>query len=137
MRPDGTPPELTVSVTASVEADVLELRATAHVVEKAALIYYTLGADTEGVYHNARVAWELCGPGEEDYVSIRPENLKPRVRVTGDVDEVEASTALTRPGKYRLRASTVDLAGRTTVVWTPFEVAMDPRTKRLGVRQNE
>ena len=137
MRPGGLPPELAVSFTASVEADVLELRAKARVVEKAAPVYYTLGADTEGVYHNARVAWELYGPGEEDYVSIRPDKLRPRVRMVGDIAEVDATTALTRPGRYRLRAATVDLAGRTTIVWKSFDVLMDSGTRRLSLRQSE
>jgi hypothetical protein len=135
MRPGGPAPELRISMTASGEADALDLTATARVVEKSAPVYYTLGADTEGVYHNARVAWELYGPSEEDYLFIRPEKLKPRVHVTGDVAEVEITARLKRPGKYRLRAATVDRAGRTTVVWQPFEVTVDGAARRLSLRQ--
>jgi hypothetical protein len=134
LRPDGMAPDLAVSITGRGGADALELEASARVVEKAAPVYYTLGADTEGVYHNARVAWELYGPGEEDYVFIRPENLKPRVLMDGKVAHVEASIGLNRPGKYVLRAATVDLAGRTTVVWKSFEVSLDPATRHLSLR---
>ncbi|MGH9632620.1 MAG: hypothetical protein ACRD7E_30300, partial [Bryobacteraceae bacterium] len=133
-RPVGVPPELAVSVTANSAADALELTAKARIVEKSAPVYYTLGADTEGVYHNARVAWELYGPEVEDYQFLRTDNLKPRVQVSGNAAEAEAIVRLNRPGNYRLRAATVDLAGRTAVVWRPFTVAMDANTKRLRLQ---
>ena len=63
------------------------------------------------MYHNAKVAWELYGPGEEDYLFLRPDNLKPRVREIAGADEIEATVRLRRPGSYRLRAATVDTAG--------------------------
>jgi hypothetical protein len=134
MRPEGAGPELAVALTASGGAQLLELKATAHVVEGTAPVYYTLGADTEGTYHNARVAWELYGPGEEDYLFIRPDNLKPQVRVSGGVANVEATATVNRPGAYRLRAATVDLAGRTTVVWKAFDITRESGTGRLTMR---
>jgi hypothetical protein len=137
MRPDGEPPDLSVSVAASSEADDLKLTARARVVEKTAPVYYTFGADTQGIYHNARVAWELYGPGEEDYLFILPDQLKPRVRVAGDVSDVEATARLKRPGSYRLRVSTVDLSGRTSVVWHLFDVRMDSGTGQLSLRQSQ
>jgi hypothetical protein len=117
-RPEGQPPELSVSVSGVGP----ELTLRARVVEKSAPVYYTLGADTEGVYHNARVAWELYGPDEADYLFVRPEQLKPRVRVNSGIAEVEAAVRVARPGRYRLRAATVDMAGRTAVVWHGFTV---------------
>jgi hypothetical protein len=133
-RPAVVRPELTVSLQSSNAGEALALTFKARVVEKSAPVYYTLGADTEGVYHNARVAWEIYGPEDEDYQFLRPENLKPRVRVTDAAAEVEAGVRLTRPGNYRLPAATVDLAGRTTVVWHPFTVARDAGTERLSLQ---
>jgi hypothetical protein len=133
-RPAGVPPELSISLHHSNSADALELTLKGRVVEKSAPVYYTLGADTEGVYHNARVAWELYGPEEEDYMFVRPDGLKPIVRLSGGAAEVEAAVRLNRPGNYRLRAATVDLAGRTTVVWRPFTVLRDAGTKRLRLQ---
>jgi hypothetical protein len=98
-------------------------------------VYYTVGADTEGVYHNAKVAWEIYGPGDEDYLFLRPDNLKPHVREIAGATEIEATVRLSRPGSYRLRASTVDTAGRTTVVWRPFSVRTDPNTNRLRLEE--
>lgn len=46
----------------------------------------------------------------------RPSGLPPRY-------EVMANFSLDQPGNYRLRAATVDLAGRTTVTWIPIVVA--------------
>jgi hypothetical protein len=137
VRPDGLPPELSVSIAGSSDADALELTAKARVVEKTAPVYYTFGADTQGIYHNARVAWELYGPAEEDYLFILPNQMKPRVRVADDVADVETTVRLKRQGSYRLRASTVDLAGRSKVVWLSFDVRMDPGSGRLSVRQSE
>jgi hypothetical protein len=41
---------------------------------------------------------------------------------------------LDRPGTYRLRAATVDLAGRTVVVWKRFTVAANPATADLRLQ---
>ena len=92
-RAPGVPPDLDVTIAARSESDALEITAKARVVEKSAPVYYTLGADTEGVYHNARVAWELYGPGEEDYLFLRPDNLKPRVRKIAGADRDRSSSA--------------------------------------------
>jgi hypothetical protein len=134
-RLNGVPPFLGVTLAAKPASDALELTATARVIEKSASVYYTLGADTEGVYHNARVAFEIYGPGEQDYLFLRPDKLKPRVREIAGGAEVEGSATLTRPGSYRLRAATVDTAGRTTVVWRSFTVAKDPVTRRLTLQK--
>jgi len=46
-----------------------------------------------------------------------PDKLKPVVRKSGVGGEVETKFQIEKAGRYRLRASTVDLAGRSTVVW--------------------
>jgi hypothetical protein len=63
------------------------------------------------------VLWELYGPEEEDYRFLGGENRGPRMLVEGTRTEVEIQFTIRQPGKYRLRAATVDLAGRTAVVW--------------------
>ena len=121
-RPSGIPPGLAVELSAKEGKAPLAITARASVVEKSAPVYYTFGTDTAGVYHNAVVAWELYGPGEEDYRFLQPAGLKPQVLKKGNRYEVTVSFTLNRPGNYRLRAATVDLAGRTTVTWTPLVV---------------
>ena len=122
-RPPGTPPGLEVNLSATDGKAPLEVTARAHVVEKSAPVYYTHGRDIEGVYRNAVVAWELYGPNEEDYRFLQPAGLKPRVQKKGRSYEVTVNFTLQRPGNYRLRAATVDLAGRTTVNWIPIVVS--------------
>ena len=90
------------------------------VLEGSAAVYYTLGADAAGVYRNARVLWELYGPQDEDYRFLLQElrgERQPRVSTSGDTHVVEIDFQIDRPGTYRLRAATVDLAGRTAVTW--------------------
>jgi hypothetical protein len=121
-RPSGAPPELSVSLSTQEGKAPLAITARARVVETCAPVYYTCGADRQGVYWNAVVAWELYGPGEEDYRFVLPPGLKPSVVKKGQASEVVVSLRLGRPGNYRLRAATVDLAGRSTVSWTPIAV---------------
>ena len=92
-RANGVPPGLDVTMAAKSESDAIEITAQARVVEKSAPVYYTLGADTEGVYHNAKVAWELYGPRDEDYLFLRPDNLKPRVREIAGADRDRSNSA--------------------------------------------
>jgi hypothetical protein len=100
----------------------LQVQAGAEVTETSAPVYYTYGADKKGTYYNAYVAWELYGPHEEDYRSVIPEGLRPDVKKQGQLIEVKTDLLLKRSGTYRLRAATVDLAGRSTVVWTSVKV---------------
>ena len=130
-RPGGLPPRLEVSLTAREEAASLAVTAIAKVVETTAPVYYTHGADPEGVYHNAMVAWELYGPGEEDYRFLAPEGLRPAVHRTEEGALVEMGFRIERPGRYRLRASTVDEAGRSTVVWKELAVSRDAMSGAL------
>jgi hypothetical protein len=121
-RPSGIPPELAVELSAKEGKAPLEITARASVVEKSAPVFYTYGTDTAGVYHNAVVAWEIYGPGEEDYRHLQPAGLKPRVTRKDFSHEVTVNFTLSRSGNYRLRTATVDLAGRTTVTWVPIVV---------------
>ncbi len=116
------PPALEVALSSYEGTAPLYLTARAEVGQTTAPVYYTLGADNHGVYHNAVVAWELYGPGEEDYRIVTPPGLTPRVTATGGKFETEVEFAISRPGSYRLRAATVDSAGRCTIKWAAITV---------------
>ena len=122
IRPNGIPPKLTINVSMPQGKTPLEVHACATVTEGSAGVYYTRGADENGIYNNERVLWELFGPEEEDYRFLNREQSKIRVHQTGSATEVEISFSLKRPGNYRLRAATVDIAGRTAVEWQTITV---------------
>ena len=83
-RPGRIAPQLTVRVAAdNHRAAPVSMRATAHVVEGSAPVYYTPGADHQGRYRNVMVAWELYGPQEEDYRFLREEGGQARIDRTG------------------------------------------------------
>jgi hypothetical protein len=121
-RPHGDSPELAVQLSATQGKAPLAITAQANVLQKSAPLFYTFGTDTEGIYRNAVVAWELYGPGEEDYRFLTPPGLKPNVHQVNRRYKVKTEFRLSRPGNYRLRAATVDRAGRTRVTWTPITV---------------
>ena len=116
-RPTGVSPTLTVDVSISQANTSLEVHACATVTEGSASVYYTRGADENGVYNNEMVLWELFGPGEENYRFLNREQSEIHITQTGGVTSVEVRFDLKHPGDYRLRAATVDMAGRTAVVW--------------------
>jgi len=122
-RPDGPAPILKVELSTDAGTAPLQVQARADVTETSAPVYYTYGTDIKGVYHNAYVAWELYGPEQEDYRFLAPEGSKPLVKRQGHQIEVERSFNLNRPGNYRLRAATVDTAGRSMVVWKSIVVS--------------
>lgn len=121
-RPDGNPPQLIVELPAETGTAPLALTARAILTEGSSPIYYTLGADSRGVYRNVKVLWELYGPEEEDYRFLSGENREPHIHDEGTQTIVEMGFRISRPGKYRLRAATVDLAGRTATVWKDIAV---------------
>ena len=90
--------------------------------EQASPVYYTTGTDGQGVYHNARVLWEIYGPGDEDYRALLPAGANPRTTFVGQTAVVEQQFSLKQAGHYRLRAATTDLAGRSMVVWREIVV---------------
>ena len=121
-RPNGIPPKLTIDVSIPQGKTPLEIRASATVTEGSAAVYYTRGADEKGIYNNERVLWELFGPEEEDYRFLNREQSKIRINQEDLVTRVEMSFTLRHPGSYRLRAATVDMAGRTAVEWKTITV---------------
>ena len=67
--------------------------------------------------------WEVYGPNEEDYAFRGPEIDFAPAAIEGSGEfKAEATLHFTQPGKYRLRAVTTDLAGRSTVVWKELEI---------------
>ena len=122
-RPNGIPPKLTVDVSVPQGKTPVEVHACATVTEGSAGVYYTRGADENGIYNNERVLWELFGPEEEDYRYLNREQSKIRIHRTGSEAEVEVHFRLKHPGNYRLRAATVDMAGRTAVVWKTITIS--------------
>jgi hypothetical protein len=134
-RPQGNPPQLVVELSPQTGKAPLAMTARALLAEGSSPVYYTLGAESQGIYRNVKVLWELYGPGEEDYRFLLGESQEPRIAQkgqtrtpTGETEpvgtptQVEIEFRITRPGRYRLRAATVDLAGRSTVVWTNITV---------------
>ena len=116
-RPEGVPPQLTVELSNDTGKAPLQIAARASLVKGSADIFYTLGANSRGTYRNVMVLWELYGPEDEDYRFLLSESREPRILVEGGRTEVEMRFTIRQPGIYRLRAATVDMAGRTTVVW--------------------
>ena len=121
-RPSGFPPKLTVDVSVPHGETSLEVRACATVTEGSASVYYTRGADENGIYNNEIVLWELFGPEEEDYRFLNREQSEIRIHQTESEAEVEINFSLKHPGDYRLRTATVDMAGRTAVKWKTITV---------------
>ncbi len=116
-RPAGDPPQLSVGLSTETGGVPLTVVARAMLVERSSPVYYTLGADPEGIYRNVKVLWELYGPGEEDYRFLLSENRPSRIIEESKQTKVEMQFVIRTPGRYRLRAATVDMAGRTTIVW--------------------
>jgi len=121
-RPPGKAPQLAVELSGAAGEPPRSVTARARVTEGSAPVYYTTGADRRGVYHNALVLWEIYGPGEEDYRMLLAGGANPPVTHEGATAVVETKFVVEQPGRYRLRAATTDLAGRSTVVWKEFKV---------------
>ncbi|MBS1825316.1 MAG: hypothetical protein JST93_08350 [Acidobacteria bacterium] len=121
----GAPPRLTVTLSAQAGSEAIAVTATGRVEETTSKVFYTFGADSEGVYRNALVAWEVHGPEEVDQAPLLPDRLKPRSSLNAAGGTAEVTFSLTRPGSYKVRAATVDTSGRSTVVWHPFRVGRD------------
>ena len=121
-RPTGAPPTLTVDVSISQANAPLEVCACATVAKGSASVYYTRGADENGIYNNEMVLWELFGPEEEDYRFLNRDRSEIRINQAESVAEVGIRFTLNRPGSYQLRAATVDMAGRTAVAWKTISI---------------
>lgn len=119
-RPSGKAPQLSVELSAPDRASPNAFLACARISESAAPVFYTTGTDERGVYQNVMVLWELHGPGEEDYRTLASRVTQPPA--TDQPAMVETHFTVSQPGRYRLRAATADLAGRSTVVWKELKL---------------
>ena len=119
-RTGGQPPKLRVELSAQDEGASRSFNARAQITEGSAAIYYTTGTDRTGVYQNTMVLWELYGPEEADYRQLTGQVAQPFD--AGRSAVVETRFNVSQPGRYRLRAATADLAGRSAVVWKEFTI---------------
>jgi hypothetical protein len=119
-RPAGKPPQLAVEL-AGISEHLHSFTARARLTEGSAPVYCTAGADRRGVYHNVLVLWELFGPGAEDYRQLSGRVTSP-LNAGSRPGVVETQFTVEQPGRYRLRAATTDLAGRSIVVWKEIKV---------------
>ena len=122
-RPDGDRPQLSVEVETSNGNAPGTMTARAKVIEGSAPIYYTQGAGKDGIYRNTYVLWELYGPEEEDYSDFWNDRWNVVVSENNNSATIEIKFKIDKPGNYRLRVSTTDVAGRSTVVWKDINVA--------------
>jgi hypothetical protein len=121
-RPDGVPPHLTLDVSTDATGQATSLVARAEVREGSSPIFYTARPSRRGVYDNALVLWELFGPRSEDYRALLSDGVVPQITHDGSTWRITVSTTLDRAGTYRLRAATVDRAGRSAVAWATVTV---------------
>src|SRR5262249_47535574 len=105
-RPPGKAPGLALEVSSKLDQDRHSFTARARVTEGSAPVYYTSGADRNGIYHNVLVLWELFGPNAEDYRQLSGRVISPATSQTPAL--VETQFRLEQPGRYRLRAATAD-----------------------------
>jgi hypothetical protein len=122
-RPEGLTPKLSVNVETSSDKSLSSVKAIATVSEGSAPIYYTMGADKNGIYNNQYVLWELYGPEQEDYTDFWNERWDVKVTEEKDSATVKIKFKIKKPGDYRLRVSTADMTGRSTVVWKKINIA--------------
>ncbi len=113
IRPEGEAPGLEVALSTHEGEAPLFLVAEAKVTEKLSPVYFSPQHDEKGVWRNTKVIWQLYGPGPDRY-----RNVSSQV----DADSGILALELEEPGLYRLRASVVDRAGRTSVRWTSVKV---------------
>jgi len=121
-RPEGEPPQLAVELKTDRGNTSSTIQARATVTEGSAPVYYTQGADKDGIYKNTYALWELYGPGEEDYTDFWNERWDVSVTEAENTATVELEFTIDQPGTYRLRVSTADVAGRSSVVWKEIKM---------------
>ncbi len=113
IRPDGNAPGLSIAVSAETGKAPLFLVAQATIKEISSPVYFSPEHDEEGIWHNSKVIWQLYGPGANTY-----QHVSSRYDSKSGILPLELET----PGLYRLRASVVDRAGRSTVRWKTITV---------------
>ncbi len=121
-RPQGTPPGVELDIETSSSGPGTTVRARATVMRGSAPVYYTVGANSRGVYENAFAMFELYGPEDYDYRFINQDSQGLVIDRKGRETVIGVSFEIESPGIYRLRAATCDMAGRTAVAWRGFEI---------------
>jgi len=116
-RPEGISPKLAVEINSTSNKAPSTITAVAKVMEGTSPIYYTQGANKDGVYRNVYVLWELYGPEEEDYTDFWNDRWNVSVTEKDNSATAEIKFEIDKPGNYKLKVSTSDLAGRSSVVW--------------------
>ncbi|MEE9430203.1 MAG: hypothetical protein V3V16_04125 [Melioribacteraceae bacterium] len=116
-RPEGIAPQLAVEIKTTNKKALTVVMARAEVTEETSPIYYTQGANKDGIYRNVYVLWELYGPEEEDYTDFWKERWDVSVTENNNSASTEIKFNIDKPGNYRLKVSTSDLSGRSKVVW--------------------
>ncbi len=121
-RPQGRPPTVTVKVQKGGNSLPATITAIAHVTEGSAPVYYTMGADSSGIYINQYVLWELFGPEKEDYTDLWNDRWAVSIVENDHSATAEIHFKIDNPGNYRLRVASTDLAGRSAVVWQDIHI---------------
>ena len=122
-RPEGIQPQLSVEIESASGKAPSAIAARAIVTDGSAPIYYTQGANKDGIYRNVYVLWELYGPEEEDYTDFWKERWDVSVVENDNSATAEIKFNIDKPGNYRLKVSTSDLAGRSKVVWKKIKIS--------------
>lgn len=115
-RPPGAPPGLAVTLSVARGRAPLAVTANAAITEGASPVVFTPRCDETGAWRNLKVIWQLYGPEEWDYDKLDD------APATLDGATCRLALTLAKPGRYRLRASVVDRAGRATVCWREIRV---------------
>jgi glycerophosphoryl diester phosphodiesterase len=121
-RPEGEAPQLSVELKPDPGNASGTFKARATVTAGNAPVYYTQGANKKGVYLNSYVLWELYGPEEEDYTDFWNDRWDVSVMEKDNTATVDFEFKIEQPGAYRLRVSTSDAAGRSSVVWKEIKM---------------
>ena len=121
-RPDGVSPQLAVKINSTKGKVHTEIAAHAEVTEGSSPIFYTQGANKDGIYRNVFVLWELYGPEEEDYTDFWKERWNVSVIENDNSAVTKIKFNIEKLGSYRLKVSTSDLAGRSKVVWKSIKI---------------
>ncbi len=107
-RPEGKAPGLKISLSRKEGKAPMTLVAHAEVTEHQSPVHFTPAHNEEGVWRNTKVIWKLYGPGPDDFAHLSERH---------DAKTGLLPLELDKTGVYRLRASVVDRAGRSTVQW--------------------
>ena len=123
-RPEGEAPQLSVELKPDPGNASGTFKARATVTAGDAPVYYTQGANKKGIYLNSYVLWELYGPEEEDYTDFWNDRWDVSVMEKDNTATVDFEFKIEQSGAYRLRVSTSDAAGRSSVVWKEIKIEL-------------